>query len=627
MEDVKKECTLLIPEMSPQVLVKQEVKLEMESDPDSSNDGLDVDQHSKLVGWTSFTFPGIKEEIEDESEVFGGQDLLQDDLESSTRSTTNFENHLIKKECTEDIAHGTNNEQTSNKSIEIKEENNQTQDDTISEGIYKESDQQTDKIFYSCIHCDRSFSKIGHLSLHEKGHIEEKPHVCRECGKCFKFKGNLNRHSIVHSDTSPYHCKVCDKSFTARHHFSNHSLLHSDAPTCKCDVCGRYFKLHNRLTLHGESKSNSDKCEVCDRCLKLKYDFTQRILVKKRKEDYKCEECDLCFKTRGDLQVHTREHRYDCEGCGRCFKTKHMLAVHSCAANPKERTHKCNVCNKRFLKEKDVARHKTQNHTNQHLCENLAIHQLHSTSGVVFECCAHARIGRVWGGRRDSQEDRALLLSQCRLWRDAVELNTAIALANYATEAAVELNTTSALANYATEAGDTKEDVGINKWKGGGGLEEEQGTNGRSVGNHVLFKCRCARRIQADAPTDRSESDRKTSVPRPPRSSHDSVDANVNCPLMFDDIRGEPGPSSVNGGGSQSSSEAWTHLTFPKIKEEIEIDSYSSDDDLEINRLGNSGASLPFTFPKLKEEMLANVHVVLSSTAEDEEIEVRISVG
>nr|CAD7452401.1 unnamed protein product [Timema tahoe] len=33
------------------------------SDPDSSNDGLDTDKHSNLVGWTSFTFPGIKEEI------------------------------------------------------------------------------------------------------------------------------------------------------------------------------------------------------------------------------------------------------------------------------------------------------------------------------------------------------------------------------------------------------------------------------------------------------------------------------------------------------------------------------------------------------------------------------------
>nr|CAD7409406.1 unnamed protein product [Timema poppensis] len=43
---------------------------------------------------------------------------------------------------------------------------------------------------------------------------------------------------------------------------------------------------------------------------------------------------------------------------------------------------------------------------------------LHSASNVVFDCCAHAHIGGEWGGRRDCQEERALLLSQCRLWRD-----------------------------------------------------------------------------------------------------------------------------------------------------------------------------------------------------------------
>nr|CAD7572476.1 unnamed protein product [Timema californicum] len=43
---------------------------------------------------------------------------------------------------------------------------------------------------------------------------------------------------------------------------------------------------------------------------------------------------------------------------------------------------------------------------------------LHSDSDVVFDCCAHANIGAAWGGRWDCQVERALLLSQCRLWRD-----------------------------------------------------------------------------------------------------------------------------------------------------------------------------------------------------------------
>nr|CAD7576440.1 unnamed protein product [Timema californicum] len=41
-----------------------------------------------------------------------------------------------------------------------------------------------------------------------------------------------------------------------------------------------------------------------------------------------------------------------------------------------------------------------------------------SASDVVFDCCAHAHIGREWGGRWDCQVDIALLLSKCRFWRD-----------------------------------------------------------------------------------------------------------------------------------------------------------------------------------------------------------------
>nr|CAD7201330.1 unnamed protein product [Timema douglasi] len=43
---------------------------------------------------------------------------------------------------------------------------------------------------------------------------------------------------------------------------------------------------------------------------------------------------------------------------------------------------------------------------------------LYNASDVVFDCCAHAHI--EGGGRWDCQVKRALLLSQCRLWRDSV---------------------------------------------------------------------------------------------------------------------------------------------------------------------------------------------------------------
>nr|CAD7573464.1 unnamed protein product [Timema californicum] len=46
---------------------------------------------------------------------------------------------------------------------------------------------------------------------------------------------------------------------------------------------------------------------------------------------------------------------------------------------------------------------------------------LHSASDVVFDCFAHAHIEGGWEGRRDCQVERAMLLSQCLLWRDGEE--------------------------------------------------------------------------------------------------------------------------------------------------------------------------------------------------------------
>nr|CAD7262423.1 unnamed protein product [Timema shepardi] len=42
-------------------------------------------------------------------------------------------------------------------------------------------------------------------------------------------------------------------------------------------------------------------------------------------------------------------------------------------------------------------------------------------SDGVFDCCAYEHIGGQWGGRWDCQVEKALLLSQCRLWRDVLK--------------------------------------------------------------------------------------------------------------------------------------------------------------------------------------------------------------
>nr|CAD7431535.1 unnamed protein product [Timema monikensis] len=52
------------------------------------------------------------------------------------------------------------------------------------------------------------------------------------------------------------------------------------------------------------------------------------------------------------------------------------------------------------------------------LQEPSDILQKNVASDVLFDCCAHMHIGGEWGGWRDCQVERALLLLQFRLCRD-----------------------------------------------------------------------------------------------------------------------------------------------------------------------------------------------------------------
>nr|CAD7427800.1 unnamed protein product [Timema monikensis] len=85
---------------------------------------------------------------------------------------------------------------------------------------------------------------------------------------------------------------------------------------------------------------------------------------------------------------------------------------------------------------------------------------LHSSSDVVFDCCAYAHIG---GGGEEGGTARLEAISFYLIWRwvninviHPTEIRTSISPSS-----AVELNTTSALANYATEAGQEAERIMI----------------------------------------------------------------------------------------------------------------------------------------------------------------------
>ncbi|KAL3997210.1 Zinc finger C2H2 type family protein [Acanthocheilonema viteae] len=264
---------------------------------------------------------------------------------------------------------------------------------------------------YKCRTCTASFSTLRRLKEHINRHTGIKPHICRLCYKSFYSLAQLKYHSEIHTNKRPFKCLTCDQTFRRRSqlkaHTSKHprpnSLMNFESLSWSPDNLfsksvqddNAHFS-ENDLSnfdfssLDADSKQlnidSSTEASYLNTCLiSQNCDLINGLAVEKSQET-RCPVCFFSFSSDATLSTHLYNmtsdplHSLPILACNHCSKTfsgcvslaDHLQAFHrtnqheersfTCDTNfllkEDQRSHVCDVCDRRFKKPSDLVRHK-----------------------------------------------------------------------------------------------------------------------------------------------------------------------------------------------------------------------------------------------------------------------------
>ncbi|XP_071490545.1 zinc finger protein 423-like [Diadema antillarum] len=131
---------------------------------------------------------------------------------------------------------------------------------------------------YPCQYCDKSFSRLRFLKLHEQTHRDKLRFECTYCARLFKHKRSLDRHVKLHTGFKKYHCPYCEAAYARSDHLKTHIQTHIKGTVKKqgpaslhiCPTCDRGFLTNRALVLHsntcGKPSDDDSVSFQCDQC-------------------------------------------------------------------------------------------------------------------------------------------------------------------------------------------------------------------------------------------------------------------------------------------------------------------------------------------------------------------------
>ncbi|XP_064783351.1 transcriptional regulator Kaiso-like [Oncorhynchus masou masou] len=109
---------------------------------------------------------------------------------------------------------------------------------------------------FLCKLCNKSFSCLQKVEIHQRVHTGVKPFSCTQCHMCFAQAGDLKRHHRVHTGEKPFSCHLCRASFSHSSNLKRHLKVHTGERPFACTHCGKRFSERRYLRIH-QQKNHS----------------------------------------------------------------------------------------------------------------------------------------------------------------------------------------------------------------------------------------------------------------------------------------------------------------------------------------------------------------------------------
>lgn len=173
------------------------------------------------------------------------------------------------------------------------------------------------KNFLHCRFCHKFCFTLSEKEIHERGHTEGKKLKCPipECSRGFRRNSYLAEHlSAVHRGEKPFVCQYCPMAFSLRCNLKRHIRLHTGEKPFSCQICRETFTLKKNMMEHEllHTGERPHECEWCGLKFSRRSSLVRHARVTHMKDkSFKCEKCNKSFPFSYFLKRHISVHAYE----------------------------------------------------------------------------------------------------------------------------------------------------------------------------------------------------------------------------------------------------------------------------------------------------------------------------